>query len=466
MIDYTGTYGLFTKLGIIGGFISDVNAYQKALATIKSPAFTDKFALDRRSKIISTYIASIDSEIKTSSYLVPNLLVDVASEAVIDSVTTNDPLIPKDLDSCLVELIYQMRKDNKTVARVEPTYTIADYDSSYVVSPLSLNNVFVLLKTPNGWENQFVVAEKIRFEVSSDIYSGATSQNESITATSLAQSDDKYSYDYPAGSGISTTFERVNVYSSSSGGNLVTNPTFQDVETATPLIPNDWVAISGKGTAGTNWFKTSSGITFTGSSDIQIKQEITNVESNTAYGYQIKIKLTSASALSTGSFSLDLVDSSNATLVDNRNLTTSSEFTFATQPLSTLNTYVTINGGFVTGALTPSIVNLRLMCKGTDQSGVSVSVEYVALTKMTELYETGPLVAFFSVKDSIMTKGQKIDLTINKSIPTSSGSLPYTNNTFQILFDRLFSTGSKGYTLPYSSVPTIPDTLIPTTLIN
>jgi hypothetical protein len=326
--------------------------------------------------------------------------------------------------------------------------------------------VFVLLKTPNGWENQFVIAEKIRFEVSSDIYSGASAQNESITATSLAQSEDKYSYDYPAGSGISTTFERVNVYSSASGGNLVTNPTFLDVETATPLIPNDWVAIAGKGTAGTNWFKTTSGITFTGSSDIQIKQDIPNIESNTAYAYQIKIRLTAPSALSSGSFSLDLVDSTNATLVDNRNLNTSSEFTFATQPLSTLNTYVTINGGFVTGALTPSVVSLRLMCKGANQTGVSVSLEYVALTQMTELYETGPLVSFFSVKDSVMTRGQKIDLTINKSITTATGSLPYTNNTFQILFDRLFSTGSKGYTLPYSNVPTIPDTLIPTTLIN
>ena len=154
MIDYTGTYGLFTKLGLIGGFISDINTFQKSLVNVKSPTLTNKFTSNGKTKIVLNYIPAIDTQISTVSDLVPGVFVDVAENVLIDSVTTNDPLIPANVDDCLLELVSQMKQDNITVQKMLNTVTVSDS------SGLNLINVAVV--NADGGSNQHTLAENIR----------------------------------------------------------------------------------------------------------------------------------------------------------------------------------------------------------------------------------------------------------------------------------------------------------------
>lgn len=448
-IVYDGTYGIFTKLGLIGGFLESINAFQKSLYYAKSPSFVEKFTLNNKTEIVINYIPTIESQISLIGDLMPNLFLEVAENALIDTVTTHDPLIPRNVTACLDELVSQMLKDNKTVAKLKNTITVSD--------PGSKNVVIWENKNTKGGPNQFTLAESIRFEVSSDSYTGGTSPgNETFTVITKDSTDSAYSYDYPAGSGASDTFSRVNIRGSGSEGNILLNGTFTEPDTTIVTAPLSWDASSAKGTKGVNWATSTSGLLITGNvtQDVRLQQNITPyINTNALYSFYFK--LNAPAALTTGDFQIDLIDDYGNILTSDVN----SMLSFSV-PLTTLtSTDSVFTGSFVMGSKKSPIVHLRI--RSTLESTKTLYVKDMVISEMYELYSGGPFVSVLGLPTNPLYKGERIDTVITKvkDDGTTNGAT-YTNATFQVLFDRLFGTSPSGFTLPNSTTPNISDSLI------
>lgn len=453
MIDYTGNYGLFTKLGLIGGFISDINDFQKSLVNVKSPALVTRFTSNGKTKIVLGYIPAIDSQISSVSNLVPNVFIDVAEGVLIDAVTTHDPLIPATVTDCLQELVSQMYLDNMTVQRLLTTV-------SSVSDASGLNIINVAMVNADGGVNQHTLAENLRLEVSSDSFTGgAGSGNETFNVIAKDQASDVYNYDYPAGSGASINVSRVNMNASASEGNSVTNGNFDLFDAATPTIPSNWDAVTSYGTPGTHWLISENGVKFQNKSSIRIQQNAASaISAKKVYHLHFRFKLNSVAPVSSGSITVDLVDSSGNTMMDNSNAYLAKSVLFNSISQGELGQYQNVDATFAVGSKTPSTVFLRVMCNGTDQSGVTVELNRLVLSEMSQLYTGGPYLSVLGLDSEPIYKGNRVNISITKTL--DNGSNTYTNETFQVLFDRLFATAAKGITLPYSTVPTIPDSLI------
>lgn len=452
MIDYDGNYGIFTKLGLIGGFLSDANAFQKSLANVRSPNFVGKFTGNAKTSLLLEYMPSIDGQISSVSNLIPDLLLGVATNVVIDSIRAHDPLIPADLSRCMSELVRQMKLDSKTVRSMNTSVISTDATNK--------NIALVAIRNRDGGDNQFTLAEKVRLEVTSDSYTGGASPgNEGFTVIARDAASNAYNHDYPAGSGASVALSRTNITASSSDGNIVENGTFTIASDTLATAPAGWVAISPYGSAGVNWKTTTDGLKIVGNStsDVRLQQEISNsVNARNVYAFHFRAK--APVALTTGTLAIDLVDSAGNILVDDSN-----NYLAFSANLSALTTsFSTFTGFFVFGTKNPTEVHLRIRCTTADTT--EVVMDRLVLTEMTELYSGGPFVAVLGLASQPLITGERIDLDFSKSLATvvngSPATLTYTNNTFQVLFDRLFSIGAGGFTLPYSASPNINDSLI------
>jgi hypothetical protein len=439
-IDYTGDYGIFTKIGLIGGFLSEINTFQNALANVKSPPFVDKFTDERKTSLVLDYIPSIESQIQACSDMVPNLLVNIAANVVIDGVRKHDPLIPENISDCMSELIINMNADSQTVKGFTTVASVADVSAK--------STVVVGLRNGDGNHNQHIFSEKVRLEVSSDSYSGGTvAGNEIFTIIAKDQASSVYNYDYPSGSGATGTTARVDVTASQSSGNSIENGMFT---TATSdKGPEGWSVVSNFGTMGTHVVSTTSGLKIVGNSteDVRITQEITSsISARNSYAFHFRawapVGLTKANAF----LYLDLVDSGGNLLVSDSNQACS--FSVALNSLTSTETVYT--GNFVTGTKMPSQVFLRIGC--TTASLSEVYMDRLALAEQTQLYSGGPYVTVFGVASTPVVTGERINITFTKSGET--------NSTFQTLFNRLFNMAEGGFTLPFSSSPTIADSKI------
>lgn len=451
-MDYDGNYGIFTKLGLVGGFLSDINSFQRSLVNVKSPAFVSRFTGNGKTSLVLDYIPSIDGQIESVSQLIPDLLLQVASGVVIDSVRTHDPLIPADLSQCVAELVRQMKLDNRTVRGMSNTVSVSD--------PSNRNTVLVAMRNRDGGENQFTLAETVRLEVVSDSYTGGASPgNEQFTVITRAASSNIYNHDYPGGSGSGISLQRVNTTAAIGEGNLLENGMFQTPLSTDAGIPDTWESEGGYGSAGVHWKVDPAGARITGNpaSDVRLRQEIIGgVTARNVYAFHFRAS--APVALTTGTLAVDLVDASGNILVDDTN-----NYLAASINLNTLTAApAVVSGNFVIGSKTPAPVFLRIRC--TTAENTVVLLDRVVLAEMSELYAGGPFVAVLGTASQPVSSGERIDIVFTRALSAvvsgSPSSIPYSSNTFQVLLDRLFGTGSGGFTLPYSNTPNISDTLI------
>jgi len=312
----------------------------------------------------------------------------------------------------------------------------------------------------DGGVNQHTIAENLRLEVSSDSYTGgAGAGNETFNVIAKDKANGAFGYDYPAGSGSSINVSRVNMNASASEGNSITNGNFDLFDAATPTIPSNWDAVATYGTPGTHYLISANGVKFQNRSNIRIQQSASSaISAKKVYHLHFRFKLNSATVVSTGSITVDLVDSLGNTMVDNSNAYLAKSKLFNSITVGNLGVYQDVDATFVVGSKTPSTVFLRVMCNGTDQAGVTVELNRLVLSEMSQLYTGGPYISLLGLDSEPIYKGNRVNISITKTL--DNGSNTYTNNTFQVLFDRLFSTAAKGITLPYSTTPTVLDSLI------
>src|SRR5690606_15589688 len=96
----------------------------------------------------------------------------------------------------------------------------------------------------------------------------------------------------------------------------------------------------------------------------------------------------------------------------------------------------------------PSSYKLRVRLSTALDNGVSVFVDDLALAEATRFYTGGPYVAAFAA-------------SVNPALEDHwTVAITSTLGGFQKLFERFFGMRQLGLTLPFSSTPTISDSLV------
>ena len=255
-LTYTGTGGLFTRLGSLIYMLDAVRTHQANLKTLLANVQGDYSSAD--SWMIDQVAGRIDLRISDSYGVISDIrasaektLVEMCfSEA--NSTSASFSMKSKSISDALIWLIRQMRADSQTVKRCGITKSSTTFGASNV----GQNAKFVwLTKTPNvllggmtNWEG--IRTEILEARVVQDSVSGIVQPGTEIWEVRGQPSYIPLDYRFPAGSGIIARMPTACAVIDAGGRNqnILTN---SDLEDQTTNLPDQWTVSSG--TAGTHF---------------------------------------------------------------------------------------------------------------------------------------------------------------------------------------------------------------------
>lgn len=453
---------VFTTLGKIGGAYRNINGFRGATAPASAvawgasgPAIKDtKTAFDdiaaRFTSSLQYLTEDLFSERDALRSAVEGSLQSLATRAanyVVEVVNADTPLAAKTIDRALAELISQMDAASESVKAATVSAAVTAGGSNIGDAQLVCG-----VKGPDGLSREYVVAETITATVTQDRNGGTDAGSEVLTVTSPAASTSSHAYDWPTGSGLSTTLTVVDPeLDAQTTGNLLTNSDFEDFTTN---VPDSWSILVG--TAGTSVLKSTSPTFGDGTASLQfvgddaeltsIAQTLTTLEAATVYAFNawVRVDVTPAN----GTLAFELVDGSNAIIADDAG--TNNQTTKALTGVST--PWVAVNGFFRTPTNLPSTIKMRVRLSAALEDTRSVYVDYLALTPATELYTGGPYAAVFRGATDVILRDVWTTAIANNM--TANGAV------FQNLFQRWFDMRGLGLQLPSSGAPTQADSLV------
>lgn len=344
----------------------------------------------------------------------------VLSRTIIVTTHANNRLASQDLKTALTELISQMVIDSKTVDANAVTATATAGGGNAGSGKLVLS-----VKDGAGKTLEYAYAETL-------VGTFTSTTRLSIVGTDPAAS--RLGYDWPKGSGASTSLSST---SATSGSNLVENGTFETFTVAN--TPDDWTIVVGA--AGTDILSEAS-VIYTGSKSLeilgdgstlsQIKQalDVTRLKSKTPYAINFYCRVSSNPAA--GVLTVDLFD---GTSVINDEAGTANSFTVDLTTLGT--TFVAKNGAFRLPEPLPAAVQLRLRLSTAMSNTHSLFIDELCLVAMSQLYTGGPYGAVFDGAVAWST-----DDTISVAVTNDYGG------ALQTAFWRYFDMPSLGLVLP------------------
>ncbi len=474
-LTYTGTGGLFTRLGKVIGGIRTVNGARaetlpvgdgtgsgtpdagatwgtngpvaKDLKTIETDLWA-QFASTNQQLLDGLGEAGAGYRDAQNTYL--TYLAQLASDIVIKVVDDDAVLVSRDLTTALKELRRQMLSTNDSV----------DANAvSVAVSALSGNTTdaaFIASVVDQYGKNlENVFAETLEATVTDGEQTGATLGSEPISIVGEVSDADPLNWSYPDGSGSTATIAICDpTLDAQSDGNMLTNSGFEHF---TANVPDDWTLLLG--TAGTTVLKQVS-LTYDGSGASlefvgdggstlsSITQDITDqLEPNTVYAVCARVRKHASAAA--GAVQFDLVNASNVNITDDAS--TANAITLAVGSISSADFSTTMSGFFRTPKVLPSAVKFRVRVSTAITDTRSIYIDQLAMTPATQLYPRGPFVACFrGATDAIKNDGWNITVSNDYA------------GLFQHYFDRLFDMKGKGLQLPSDAAAgeTIVDTLI------
>lgn len=449
-IAFTGTGGLFTRVGRMGGLLNSMNSFRGAVdlsaASIVSVGvgvnnIEAQYASTRQDLIDRLYSSRDTYRQVHGSFA--QYLQGLAQSTVIAMADDDVKLTQVTLQAALTELIRQMVANSQVVARPTITATVTAGSSNNGNGTLVAS---VLGGT--GVQRDYVIPETVDVICTSDSQVGATLSREPFSARGDAAQSDVLSWDWPKGSGASTQLTAIDAGSTSS--QLLANG---DFENFTSNVPNSWTV--DVGTGGVDLFAAGSSDAWSGSNALKytgtggapltgIYQAVT-LRPNTVYAVACAMKR--SASLAAGVLSIDL---HNGSAIINDDAAVANALT---QTLSALTTsYVWKTAFFRTPRVMPTTVRLRVKATTALTSGESVFVDRLALAPATELYSGGPYVALFSGPTKFV---------VNDSFAIAVANNYATNAKWQFLADRFFGLRSLGLQIPSTTgAATILDSLI------
>ncbi len=479
-IALTGSGGLFTRIGHIGGGLLDVAALMGGTATAR--VLSGASMVTRVGQLYTDYTASVafptlleglptavakptgDGGWQTAQANIFSYFTSLATKTIIEMADSDAVLQARTLEYALAELIRQMTANTEYVE----SSVVAAGSQTDVGTPIGDNEVVASVKNVYGKSLQYLVAETINIVCTQDSQVGATAWREAFSVkgeTAVPAT----AYNWPQGSGGAGSVQSVDsLQDVNTSGNVLQN---SDFDTATTTNhPDNWVKVTG--TIGTSITLDTSTIFGPGTKALEILgdgSELTclrqpfnmtasttadaggspyTLKPNTVYHYCFWYKNSSASP-STGVLRVALVDGSNAVIADDAS-TNNSVSTTLTSVADT--DWHAVKGSFITpkNMSVSTAGNYKLEIKLTTalQTGRSVFIDRLTLTPATQLYRGGP---YFSVHS-----GE------TKPVLNDRYTVAITNTwgVFQQLFQRLFDMRALGLQLPNDPTQTVNDSLV------
>lgn len=502
-ITMTGTNGLFTRLGKIGGWIvSELN--RQGAATLTAPsksaqtAYTDLLAQftsgAAQSDIFDGFVAGYLTPYRVKSATITQLQT-LARNLILRQVNDDTPLKAATLPYAIQEVIRQMGIATTkyltpcTIAATTPAVATGNTNTGTAVFTSSVTGPY-LQGTATGsgaMIPQFIFPETFVLKCTADSYTGgATAYQEtfSFEAPTVVISD-------PAIWNFTTVFGSANINGSGatgnisicnpaayanaqSGGNLLNNGDFL---TFTSHNPNQWTNVAG--TANTDYGDTANGsilgttsaLTFLATStQVTLTQQFGNsggtlgdLLPNTVYAGGVWAKKVGSA---TGTIILDLIDGSNAVITDNNAVSNTLSITVGS--LTTSYAYQAFY--FRTPAVLPSTRKFRIRCANSAVANALLSD--LSFKPATRLYAGGPYVAGFrGATPSVAGDDYTAAFTNDYGNITNSFGLNWICN---ILFDLrnmaapppISNTQPPTGTVGYTQFPTVGTTNIVDTLVS
>lgn len=460
----SATGNLMNRLGKLGLMVSQARAYQAAQLTNITDTTNGAVAQfnaesDIQAILGSSYVGVVNGVTGAGSVAQQVAQATVNRMVYRDNPQPGQTLTQGNVAVSIDEIIRQMLAAGATVR----AQTVAATPSAF--SGTGNGVVVVSLRRPfDGLVLENAFAETAEVTCTVDSYTGgATAGNEVFLAAGDAPVN-VWDFEWPKGSGGQQTLLAVDGEQDNAAGNLLTNSGF---DAFTSNVPDNWTLVVG--TAGTNVFQETTLVFIysggealrflgDGSTLICLTQEFDSgtgtagtLDAQSQYSVNLWMRR-GGSAVSAGVLTIDLIDGSNAVVLDNAG--NANSFTCDLTTLST--TYAAYNGTFRTPTDMPDAVQLRLRLTTAINNGASVYLDKLSLGQMTQLYPGGP---FLNVHSGSVPSELGDRATV---VVTNSRGAGGTLNTFQTLLYRLLDPfiATNEFIFPSSSTPTISDGLI------
>lgn len=454
-LTYTGTDGLFTRLGALVYMMDAVRTHQNNLKTLFANVQGEYSAADRY--LIDQLSGNLEQRISEAGGILQDIraaaVKTIAETCWTDAQTSStNTMQTKAIADALVYLIRDMDATSNTVNGT----TVAAGVLGTGAGNTGTGSMTQLLEAPNillGSTNDFpnIRAELLDFRCVQDAQSGAISAGSEVFQVRGLSSYDGLDYRFPGGSGADIRIASVcaSVDNGSTYANILTN---SDLEDWTSNIPDQFTVSSG--TAGTDFTRSATaargsyalrgevtGATF------KIRQQLGAVggtlgkmQPDRPYVLACMMK---KDAGSTGTLRISLQDSGGTIL--------SAGAVAITQSIAALTTsYQIVSLAFRSPKVLPSSVYLSI------ESTVAVAtaaayVDEVVLAEMRSIAAGGQAVAVITG-----TTDWIVDDNLRKKFSNTN------EGAFVRAFDRLFDMYGLGLSLPqnYLGVETISDGLI------
>lgn len=468
-IPLTGTGGLFTRVGAMGGCLNDINSFvgtaNLTAANIKSigPAID----------AIQAQFQAADQNLTTSLYSnrdtyrqvhgqLQSALQSLAQATVIQMANDDTPLAQLTLTLALQTLIAQMKAASASVQK--PTISATPTAGG---SNVGSGVLAVSVLGSNGVQRDYIFNETITATCTADGQGTGTAGQETFAFTGPAVESNPLTWDWPLGSGINTSLNAVDALQDNLGGNLLQNGSFKQWTNPT-IGPDNWLILdpgAGVGTtivqaSGSNVYKGTSGIGFVGDGTHtpSIAQPFgatlstagnaggTTATLSPSTQYALNLFLKASVVPAAGVLTIELTDGANNVVNDAAGTPNSLAIT-----LSGITTsFVGHQVFFRTPAVNPSTgYRLRIRISTAVSSGSTIYFGHTGLQTAQQLYTGGPYAGLFSGATNFILAD-----TFSLAVSNNYGS------AWQKLAERLFSMRALGLQLPSSGTPTVADSLI------
>lgn len=457
---------LFNILGAIGSLIKQVKTYQTAQYTNMVDTTAGVVAQLNAESDVQALMGNSYISLLNSTSNIGQFCQQIAAAALNRKVYRDNPRIAQNLQSVnLIDSLREVIRQMKAAGASVLAQTITATPALFSANAANAGNGVIVASTKrplDGMVLENALAETILFTCISDSYTGGNTEgNESFQVNGVGNQGDLFAFDWPLGSNGLINIDAIDGEQNNSGGNLLTNSSWDDW---TGNTPDNWEITVG--TAGTQVTKESSivydgdfslAITGSGGVNTALRQlfddstgTLGTLDPLTQYSCNLFLRR-DGTAAAAGVLTVELVDSGGTVIQDENGVNNS--FTIDLTALTT--SFVAYNGAFRTPTDLPDEMYLRLRCSTALTNGRVIYADRISLGVMQQLYVGGPFLAVHSGSIPFQLND------FSTCAITNSRGAAGTLSTFQTLFYRLFPEMiSNELLLPSSGTPTIDDALI------
>ena len=452
-ITMTGSGGLFTRVGQLGGALNGLNTYRGTTLVadiLTAIAEVDGGAFLLRNTIVPQLMAAVENG-QSSLGAVASVLKQAAQALLIKMVDDDNPLPTLDVPTALVELRRQMLVGG---------YYITPNTLGQTVTQTNLTGSCTVLSTILDREEkqaQNLIAQDIEFRV----IAADTAGSEVVQLSAEEGTEDLLSHLWPGGSNQTRTVTAIDAASTTL--NYLENGGLEDW---TGANLDDWtITVGAYGTQivkeTTTKYKGSNGVALVGDGATltSIEQDITTrVEAFTHVAWNVFMRR-DGTAAAAGTLRIELVDGSGTVINDESGNPISQDY-----DLTALTTSFAAKGRSTALPRTlPTTVKFRMRLTVALTAGRTVYFDHVAMGRMEPAFNRPgwePYVAIFSGTPELTLN----DWTqVDAAGVSRTFKLAVTNNRTSAwcnLVDKFWDTSLYELTLPFSGATLINDALI------